>query len=321
MLTSSDDDADIRKARENLLARKKEQKRLSKQAKLEQIARETEEVERKLRRLSLRKESTKRKKDTTIASLRKSDDVMEEVNELLDRKLNSRAGLYSSSSEASSISDSDSRSVRRNSRKDRRESGRRQSGKNKKLTSYVKYPQMWPHSFLSQNFVSVDKKYEDLTLAEFCAGYMTILENEKKSIVIHRTAHLKDLMYLATQYRWKGVLNFHAACLLAIERGEKQWGDDFQKLENATLAGAFLYSGRGSDYRKPVPSSVSGGSNEGMLFCRGYQKGICNQPKDHQGNFYGESKLLRHMCAKCWLKSRTIAAHPENDESCPSREQ
>jgi hypothetical protein len=98
---------------------------------------------------------------------------------------------------------------------------------------------MWPHTYLSQSFVSQDKKYEDLSIAEFCAGYMAILKNEEgigeQDIMIHRISHLKDLMYFATQYKWRSVLNFHAACLLEVERGNLKWGRSFQRLESTTF--------------------------------------------------------------------------------------
>ena len=68
-----------------------------------------------------------------------------------------------------------------------------------------------------------------------------------------------------------------------------------------------------------------GGSNagkkEGTLFCVGYQRGTCQQARDHYGFFEGESRLLKHICAKCWRKSKKLASHPKTSELCPSREE
>ena len=50
------------------------------------------------------------------------------------------------------------------------------SGKASKLTSRVVNPQLWPHSHLSLSYVSKNKKYGDLTLAEFAARYAAILQ-------------------------------------------------------------------------------------------------------------------------------------------------
>lgn len=51
-----------------------------------------------------------------------------------------------------------------------------QLGKTAKLTSRVLAPQHWPHSFLSLAYVSRERPYDELTLAEFAAGYAFILQ-------------------------------------------------------------------------------------------------------------------------------------------------
>ena len=150
----------------------------------------------------------------------------------------------------------------------------------------------------------------------------------------HRTAHLKEIMYLATKYQWRCVLNYHAAVLLEIERGHLRWGDSFQILQNTTLAGGFLHQNRsaGSNMSSRPVGSISGGSpapisgpsngrDEGTSFCRGFQRGTFKQAREHYGWLNGESRLLKHICAKCWLRSRVIANHPETDEKCPHKDE
>ena len=126
---------------------------------------------------------------------------------------------------------------------------------------------------------------------------MAILENEgesrDKSNLIHRVTHLKDLMYFATQYKWQSVLNFHAACLLEVERGSIKWGKSFRRLESTTLANNYLMPSRGPKAGGRLSEST--GARERVLFCIGYQKGVCTHTKDHYGNFYGESKLMKHI--------------------------
>ena len=69
------------------------------------------------------------------------------------------------------------------------------SGKTKKVTSYVEYPQEWPHAHLSLHFVNKKKTYEQLSVEEFCAGYTSILENVKsRKLLSHQLSHLKDIM-------------------------------------------------------------------------------------------------------------------------------
>ena len=167
---------------------------------------------------------------------------------------------------------------------------------------------------------SREKNYEDLSISEFCAGYLTILEDEDcEERRAYRTAHLKELMYLSTRFKWKCVLDYHGACLMEIERGHLKWGSSFQMLQSTTLSGGFLHqSNRGT----PSGGNNSGFNpgnrdNEGVVFCKGYQRGVCQQPKEHYGQFFGQSRLLRHICGKCWLKLRTQAPHPETSDECP----
>ena len=170
---------------------------------------------------------------------------------------------------------------------------------------------------------SKEKNYEDLTISEFCAGYMTILENESEEKRDYRIAHLKELMYLSTRFHWKCVLDYHGACLLEIERGHLKWGDSFQLLQSTTLAGGFLVNSnsRGGAGGSQAQGGQQGNrSNEGIIFCKGYQRGTCQQPKDHYGLFYGENRFLKHVCAKCWLKLKVQAAHPESSGDCPLKD-
>ena len=265
----------------------------------------------------------KKAKELDVKALRAMDDVVEKVDKLMDKNvkfktLGRSSDSDSSDSESGSASSDSSDSDLEKEKKKGKKSGKHRSGKSKTLTSYVKFPQVWPHSLLSLHFVSRNKKYEELTLAEFCAGYSTILETCKGSMRKYRTAHLTELMYLATKYQWRCVLSYHAACLLEIERGHLKWGDSFQLLQSTTLAGGFLNNSAGNASRGSNGSSSA--KEEGILFCVGYQRGTCQQTHDHQGFFKGESRLLKHICAKCWRKSRKIAAHPENAENCPEKE-
>ena len=169
---------------------------------------------------------------------------------------------------------------------------------------------------MSLHYVSKKKTYDDLSIQEFCAGYATIIENTKSQREQkHRITHLnKDLMYLATKYRWECVLSFHAACLLEIERGHLRWGDSFQSLQITTLAGGFIQSSPVS--QRPVTRSQEGP----IAFCKNFQRGVCPEDNDHMGELNGSERFLRHICARCWLLHRKKASHPEDSEECPSRE-
>ena len=105
---------------------------------------------------------------------------------------------------------------------------------------------------------------------------------------------------------------------MEIERGHLNWGDSFLILQSTTLAGSTLNAHNGS------PGNRTGGSHgppkgEGIIFCKNFQRGTCQQSRDHFGLFYGENRLLKHICAKCWLKDRKCESHPETSDDCPHK--
>ena len=334
------------------------EERLKKKEEFTQLQKRKEDVNLALKNLERRK-----KNKVTATSLREMDSVMHKVDKMMDEKLKfGKKGFSSSSTESdrsddsgSSTDDSSSdavdsddseedtedsssgderkRNKKKSSKKKKSEkkkkktsSRNKKSGKTKKLTSQVKYPQDWPHSFLRLHFVDKNKKYDQLSMSEFCAGYCTIMEGMKGKKLSHRLTHLKDLMYLATRYQWKEVLNFHASCLLEVERGQLKWGETtkFQLLQSTTLAGGISNPNgahsASSTWLASQSSSVGGFIEGPVLFCKEYQRGICTKTTDHDAlDRFGQMRCFRHICAKCWLSARNKLPHPETDESCPSR--
>ena len=213
--------------------------------------------------------------------------------------------LDDSSSEESEVEEK----TKTKSTRGRRHASR--SGKASKLISRMVNPQLWPHSHLSLSYVSKDKKYDDLTLAEFAAGYAAILQKPTLPPQELRTriVHLSSLMYLPTQFIWLSVRDFHAAVLFEIECGRADWGDSFTHLESRIL-------------QAPVkPSSRAGGSrtegSSAVFFCRDFQHGACKLNKDHYGTLRGERKWLQHIFAWCWVDTCFVARHKEFSKECP----
>ena len=226
------------------IARKAED-RLRRKEKFKRLSLEKLQVDMSIKNLQQQRSNGKISgKKVNTSSLRGIQDVVEKVDSMMNDKL--KFDSSSSSSEGDSYvtlsSGEEKISKRKSRRKKRKETNtKHKSGKDRTPTSYVKFPQDWPHSFLSLQFVSKNKKYEDLSLAEFCAGYCSILETiSDKQLVLHRISHFKDLMYLTRSYQWKYILEFHASVLLEIERGNLAWDSDFQKIQNSALAGGCL---------------------------------------------------------------------------------
>ena len=337
---TDEEDVEVKKAKEKLRKLRKQEERIKREEKLREIAEETKRIEKSLKKKCRSgQQQTKQHKhrhQTTNADLRSMSDVVSRVDTFMnEKKLNfrdtsdSELELSNNSSllnDNSDSGDSSSRSASENQpRKSvvREEKGRgKKSGKEQKLTSNIKFPQKWPHSFLKLHYVAKEKKYDDLTLAEFCAGYTAILKICKPSHKKARIDHLEELMYHATTKPWKSVLNYHAACLLEIERGDLKWGDNFQLhgLHNTILTGAGANTnprGHGSGTNSKQNNQANSGNDDRIIFCKSYQRGSCNFTRDHSGQFFGENQLLRHICAKCWLAAKKQSPHPEQSDACP----
>ena len=107
----------------------------------------------------------------------------------------------------------------------REKSGLRQVSSDSK----TKNPQLCPQEFLRLEHVRDPIKYEDLDLRLFVAGELNIIdtENISRSEKRGRMKILKDILFLAGCYEWKGILDFYAAIINQIEMGVKTWESSF----------------------------------------------------------------------------------------------
>ena len=280
-----------------LLEEEKERNKvLEESSQVEQMRKELEAL--RLRNAMLDKRADQDKKKTTLQDLRTNQLMSSKVEQFLSQ-------LDDSSSEESEDDDK----TQRKSTRGRRHTLR--SGKASKLTSRVVNPQLWPHSHLSLSYVSKDKTCDDLTLAEFAAGYTAILQrpNLPPQELRARIVHLSSLMYLATQFTWSSVRDLHAGKLFEIECGRADWGDSFTHLESRILQAPVKPSSRAGSSRTDGSTAV--------FFCRDFQHGVCKLNKDHYGTLRGERKWLQHICARCWVDTRVAARHTEFSKECP----
>ena len=142
-------------------------------------------------------------------------------------------GLATSSASSSDSDDQDGEiqsPLRKTDKRSHAHTGKSlKSGKEAKITSTVLYPQSWPHCYLSITHGRHDVKYEELTLAEFVAGYGQILLSPDLAEVelSSRLKHLVSLMYFSQLFNWQAVLSFHCTVFLEIERGLLKWEGSF----------------------------------------------------------------------------------------------
>ena len=194
--------------------------------------------------------------------------ALPELSSRVESKLQ-QLGLSDSSSGSE-----DSDDYKHGHKKETKKRGKKlRSGKTAKITSQVVNPQIWPHSALSLSYVSKEVSYDNLNLAEFAAGYASILRLPRLTATERsaRIEHFATLMYLATQFPWPVVRSLHAAALFEIECGRLCWGDSFAHLEARLLHGA-SHSTRASTASTSKQSAT-------VHFCKAFQTGKCNHYK------------------------------------------
>ena len=162
----------------------------------------------------------------------------------------------------------------------------------KKASDKVKHPQIWPHSVLQYEFVSENVKFKDFDLKMFVAGELEILMTKiSKSEFKGRMRFLKKIVYFASLYDWKRLLQYYAAWFRRIEMGMNSWHDDPSVIESATLLSK-------SYIRKPGTESVS--KPDQVWWCADFNNNKCTMQSAHNKNLSGRVRFVQHICSACW---------------------
>ena len=181
----------------------------------------------------------------------------------------------------------------------------------KKASDKVKHPQIWPHSVLQYEFVSENVKFKDLDLKMFVAGELEILMTKiSRTEFKGRMRFLKKLVYFASLYDWKRLLQYYTAWLRRIEMGMNSWHDDPSVIESAMLLNK-SYS------RKSGTDSVF--KSDQVWWCADYNNNKCTMQAAHNKNLSGRTRFVQHICSACWKSDKKRLQHPENSAACPHK--
>ena len=227
------EDLEFVRAVQKLEKLKKQEEKRKRNEELNKIVEETKRLEKSLKESSTASKK-KQSRQLTTADLRCMSDIASKVDKVMDtKKLNFKDQDSSAASDSDGSDDNTcdfdkiNKCDEERERKEKLKEKKKRSGKECKSTSNVQFPQIWPHSALKIHILGKEKDYDELSLAEFCAGYVSILKKCEKAEKQARINHFEELMYLATHKPWKAVLNYHGACLIEIERGKVNWGTTF----------------------------------------------------------------------------------------------
>ncbi|VDI84130.1 Hypothetical predicted protein [Mytilus galloprovincialis] len=148
-----------------------------------------------------------------------------------------------------SSSDSDSETTHKKKNKHKKKKVR--SGIKDRPHDKVKIKMNWPQSELKYEFTNRKAvEFRQLTMSQFCAGELEIIRHCKisKKEREGRLSLLNKICYYASEFEWSVLLNFYAAWVKLIEKGENVWSDDTSLLEVRMLIGKKVLNKTASKY-------------------------------------------------------------------------
>ena len=226
-----------------------------------------------------------------------------------------------STSQESDSSDSDDLYKRRHSRRHRKHK-KVKSGIRDRPHDKVKIKMNWPQSELKFGFTNRKAiEFKQLTMSQFCAGELEIIRHCKISKTERegRLSLLNKICYYANEFEWSVLLNFYAAWVKQIEKGENTWADDTSLLEVRMLIGKQVVAKTSVKF-----SDRSGGKfpdksgDKKVWYCPLYQRNKCSITKEgHNLDVAGRTRYVQHICATCLRIDNTVLKHPESSQACP----
>lgn len=174
------------------------------------------------------------------------------------------------------------------------------------------FPQQWPHILAPGE----PKLYNELTLAEFSAGYLSIVhkcaDSTQQSIL---SKHLEDIMILACTYQWSAVRAYHYKVLRALELGLVKWGDSFEAFKQPFFIPPNLLPSVGSQEKplKPATSRFTGSQQPSIS-----RNLICDEWSWYD-NCDSEACSKLHICIVCKRPDHQAKTCPKRKFNIPPR--
>ena len=164
----------------------------------------------------------------------------------------------------------------------------------------------WPEDYIDR-LEGSEPTYESLTLSEFVAGYLSILEEDLPSNVdcanVRRHVHyLRGLMEDCFETEWTVVRTAHKQVLNAIEHGRIKWGNFNACL---TIKATAIQRVLRIQQLEPIPKVAS--AEPPLNPCPLFQSLNCQLPTEHTVG----TVVYHHCCSFCHRTFGTKTSHAE----------
>ena len=180
------------------------------------------------------------------------------------------------------------------------------SGRVKTAADFIKVEMEWPHFHVFRGASRKPAKYDEINLAEFVYGYLSIVLESEQSPAIGRRMlqHLRGLMMDTSEYSFEAARNCHAIVMQQLEQTRITW-DDADKMVELRKT----YAQRGHAAEATATANSGREHTRGALFCLKFQEGRCTFHDDHQTS----RGMVKHVCAFCLRQYGATYRHTEQD--------
>jgi len=141
--------------------------------------------------------------------------------------------------------------------------------------------------------MSTNVEYDKLDLAEFFAGYLSMIKTYAPEATKFMLSHFELLMIKGTSYSWSSVRSFHAHIAKQVELYRLEWSDT---AEIPDRANTFF---KHSDLRTAPTRSKQDGGQETRGCKQWNYTGSCTCKKDN------ETFAVQHKCRVCTPRDET----------------
>ena len=168
----------------------------------------------------------------------------------------------------------------------------------------------WPQEFVLSGFKKERIQYDQLSVAQWVAGFCRILREEQDPQgKEHMLDYLIALMEDANDFSWDAARASHAVLLCRMEQGEVKNYTETEKLDRIRRANAQRHvantSEEVSNFQKKTKNKV--------LTCSFYNQGTCIHQKSHDT----KGVTYRHICAHCFQQFGKT--YPHSEQNCRSK--
>ena len=144
---------------------------------------------------------------------------------------------------------------------------------------------------MQYEFVSENVKFKDLDLKISVAGELETLMTKISKSELRAECVCKKIVYFASLYDRKRLLQYYAAWLCRFEMGMNSWHDDPSVIESAMLLNKCYI-------RKPGTESVS--EPDQVWWCADFNNNKCTMQSAHNKNLSGRVRFVQHIFSACW---------------------